>query len=530
MQSDELDPVDDDALGMLIADRYLVTKLSAQTEWQKTFLAADQLGTGQHCIIQEFDLQQKTEAEALVKEFSPQLERLMALGNLQIQHLIDFFADNNRVYLVQEYVQGKTYQKLLQTRASLSEPEIVQWLEQILPILSQLHSHNISHGHLSPNAFVLRQSDQSPVLVSFGVIQDLQTQVSPTGFQPSLLEQVRYLPMDSIPDGIAADLFTLGITALILLTGQQPQSLFDPQTKTWNWERWKRVSDGLAEVLNRLVALRTADRFSSAQEVLAALNTPSLPPTQASPIPSIPPQYAPAPPPTIASPPQTLAVSPPPLPYPQTQHQVYTSPQPLKVQPSGLQDWQKAILIGIGVGTAILCGFLLLRSSWAPVSQSSPSPQAAKPSPNTSDIPPTSVTTPVPSPIQSISEQEASNLVNRWLQAKRVIFAPPYNRQPIYDLTTGELLADLTKSDGPIAWLENNNAYYRFGVQRIDAVEQFAADGNSATIAVRVTEERTLLINGRVDRNESDFATRSVRYSLRLADGQWKIADYRVVR
>lgn len=132
-----------------------------------------------------------------------------------------------------------------------------------------------------------------------------------------------------------------------------------------------------------------------------------------------------------------------------------------------------------------------------------------------------------PSQAVSITQAQAVNLINQWLQAKQQVFAPPYNTQSVAELTTGELAAELVKPQGTVAWLKKNNAYYRFGVQKIESVERFLTNGAKATIEVRVTEDRTLYRNGKVDSSRTDFQTRLVRYSLQFSNGQWKIADYK---
>jgi len=127
----------------------------------------------------------------------------------------------------------------------------------------------------------------------------------------------------------------------------------------------------------------------------------------------------------------------------------------------------------------------------------------------------------------TFTQVQAVDLINKWLQAKQQIFASPFDRQLVAQLTTGELYEDLAQPSGVMTWLKNNNAYYRFGVQKVESVERFAAYGNKATIEVKVTEDRTLYRNGKVDANQTDFETRSIRYSLQSVDGLWKIADYK---
>jgi hypothetical protein len=129
----------------------------------------------------------------------------------------------------------------------------------------------------------------------------------------------------------------------------------------------------------------------------------------------------------------------------------------------------------------------------------------------------------------SITQPQALDLIKRWLQAKSQIFAPPFDHQSVVEMTTGELYTDLDKADGAIAWLKQNNAYYRFGVQKVESVARFVAAGNKATIEVNITEDRTLYRDGKVDPNQTAFNTNLIRYSLVSVDDKWKIADYKTV-
>jgi ARC6-like, IMS domain len=150
------------------------------------------------------------------------------------------------------------------------------------------------------------------------------------------------------------------------------------------------------------------------------------------------------------------------------------------------------------------------------------------------------VATPISSPPQaqevaavtsaaSFTPEQAVGLITQWLQAKQQIFAPPFNRDLATELTTGELYVALVEQNGVMDWLQDNEAYYRFGVQDIGAVERFAANNNRATIEVEVTEERTLYQNGNVNPDYTNFDTELVRFSLESVNGNWRIADYKTV-
>lgn len=228
---------------------------------------------------------------------------------------------------------------------------------------------------------------------------------------------------------------------------------------------------------------------------------------------------------------------------------------------TGLSDWQKAVITGGVIGAFLLIGLLLTRqqplptqaSSEQPVQQqnisSAPdisssvesSPESLEESTASSDSTPERISTQVPnqnsdSPqLPSISQQEAVDLLHKWQEYKRRIFAPPYERDLGDEILTSKAYHDnITRSDGQESsseWLVNNGAYYAYGVQSVDSVENFAANGERATIDVVVTEQRTLYkSNDSIDRNASAFDTRLVRYNLQSENGQWKIADYHTIK
>jgi hypothetical protein len=129
----------------------------------------------------------------------------------------------------------------------------------------------------------------------------------------------------------------------------------------------------------------------------------------------------------------------------------------------------------------------------------------------------------------TLTQEQAMGLINRWLQAKAAIFAPPFDETQATQLTTGELAAALLKPAGVLDWLKQRQAYYRYGVQKVDSVERFVSHAERATIELTLTEDRTLYRDGAVDPQQTDFSAQQIRFSLEWHDGRWKIADYKTV-
>jgi len=63
-----------------------------------------------------------------------------------------WLTENQRLFIAQEYIDGKTYSQILYERLSekgrpFSETEVRAWLLDMLPVLEYIHEHNIIHRY-----------------------------------------------------------------------------------------------------------------------------------------------------------------------------------------------------------------------------------------------------------------------------------------------------------------------------------------------------------------------------------------------
>lgn len=501
----------------LLDNRYRIIQTLGAGGFGETFLAEDiHMPSGRRCVIKLLKpVMNNPQVYQLIKDrFQREAAILGELGegNHQIPRLYAYFAAGDQFYLVQEWIEGETLAQMVQQQGSLSESSVREILVNLLPVLDYVHHKGIVHRDIKPANVIVRKRDTKPVLIDFGAVKETMGTIvnsegrtissiviGTPGFMPS--EQAIGRPLFS------SDLYSLGLTAIYLLTGKLPQSLnIDRDSGEILWRQYAlNVSASLLAVLDKAIQSHPSDRYTNVQEMLNALQTPvsPIPPT----VPYIP-QPVVSPPPENTYQPSTVPSYPPEVASLQTAAVSSSQPVPTRTI-SDSRDWQKAVILGSVIGVVILGGIFLNKTGALSGFLTNRPPNLENP---------------------QQAQQEAVALINQWVNGKREIFASPFNRELAAELTTGQLYENTVGEGGSMAWLENNNAYYQYGVQKVGDVEQFTVDGDRATLEIRVTEERTLYRNGNIDPNETDFKTRLVRYTLQSVDGKWKILEYKTVK
>ncbi|MBW4468062.1 MAG: protein kinase [Pegethrix bostrychoides GSE-TBD4-15B] len=268
--------------GTILQNRYRMLSILGQGGFGRTYLAEDQGRFHEPCALKEFIPPQGNDY-AFVKArelFQREAAVLYQISHPQIPQFRAIFEEDHRLFLVQDYVEGKTYRLLLNERKAqgrtFSDAEALQLLFQILPVLDHIHSKGIIHRDIAPDNIILRQRDQLPVLIDFGVVKEIVTRFhSPDTEMPTTVGKLGYAPSEQMQTGRAypnSDLYSLAVTVVVLMSGREPQELYDDRNLVWTWQRWvPNIHPGIAAVLNRMLSYRPADRYAAVAEVAQAL-------------------------------------------------------------------------------------------------------------------------------------------------------------------------------------------------------------------------------------------------------------------
>ena len=582
-------------IGQLLDGRYRIASKLGEGGFGHTYLAHDtRIPNEPLCVVKHLKpaSSDRDYLKIANRLFTSEAQTLAQLGNHdRIPRLLAYFEEASEFYLVEEFVEGRSLELELVRGYRLSDQQVFQILDDLLSIVEYTHSHGVIHRDIKPDNIIRRRSDGKLVLIDFGAIKQVQTQINQEGQTAATVAigTLGYMPSEQAQGKPRpnSDLYAIGVICIQALTGLPPRELQeDYQTGELIWQHLVPNKSGLVDVLAKMTRYHYKDRYESASEIRKLLATlgdrqlpnqpvsnaanglqstivnvnsnnnsdlgtellsnspPTIPPTEVyKPI-----QPLPAPTPPIP----TVAVNRHPAPE-QLSPQTVQAYAPQTNSNDGSNRSKKGLWIAVWGGafaTAIAIGVAIAtqKPSPQPIAEKTstnssnnaaiaPSPIAttAIPSPQAS-IEPTASPTPSPTakasvsptpkaspkvPIEPLSEADAVAIVNNLVASKNQMFAPPFDRQLLAELTTGEAYE---KRKGSIDWLQNNNAFYSYGEFTVSRAGSFGIQDNQANITVEIFESPTLYVNGKIDRTQSQPSRGRYICTLIFEDGKWKIA------
>ncbi|WP_316435642.1 serine/threonine-protein kinase [Leptolyngbya sp. NK1-12] len=266
---------------VLLGGRYQISSYLGGGGFGQTYLAKDtHLPGDPECVVKHLKprLVDPLSLDTAKRLFETEAQVLYRLNDYaQIPRLLAHFEEGQEFYLVQEYIDGDNLSTELMPGQRLPESRVIPLLQDILEVLVFIHQHHVIHRDLKPSNLIRRHRDQKIVLIDFGAVKQLSTQIiqvqghttrtiaigSP-GYMPS--EQMAGRPK------FCSDLYAVGMIGIQALTGAHPRELpEDPRTCELLWHDRAAVSPELTAILDKLVRYDFRERYQSALEVLIDL-------------------------------------------------------------------------------------------------------------------------------------------------------------------------------------------------------------------------------------------------------------------
>ncbi|MBE9042224.1 serine/threonine protein kinase [Oscillatoriales cyanobacterium LEGE 11467] len=268
-----------DLLDQTLRMRYLITEHLVDGEFSQTYLAEDNdVPDGRLVVIKRL----KSNSADTLKRYKREAKVLQGLGKHdRIPELFARFEQDGDFYLVHEFIEGQPLSHELEIGEPWEEARAIDLLRDILEILSFVHQQNIIHRDLHPDNLIRRAADGKIVPIDFGAVKEIGTSQNEntgqatTGVTLGGTSRCYISPEQAygIPQ-LCSDIYAVGILCIQALTGVPPRKLkVNRKTGNLSWrKKAPQVCPQFAKILDKMVCYDFRQRYSSATEVLEALD------------------------------------------------------------------------------------------------------------------------------------------------------------------------------------------------------------------------------------------------------------------
>ncbi|MEC4818661.1 MAG: serine/threonine-protein kinase, partial [Scytonema sp. PMC 1069.18] len=266
--------------GKILDGRYKIIKVLGAGGFSETYVAEDiRLPGNPLCVVKQLKpANSKPEQLTIARRlFTSEAQTLQKLGNHdQIPQLLAYFEEEEEFYLVQEYIIGHALSQELPPDKRLHEAAVIYILRDLLQTLAFVHRNNVIHRDIKPSNIIRRQSDGKLVLIDFGAVKEVTTQllenseqtaftigIGTRGYAPS--EQCYGRPQYS------SDIYAVGMIGIRALTGMAPHEIERDENGELKWVNKVNISTSLANILSQMVREDFHQRYQSASQAFEAL-------------------------------------------------------------------------------------------------------------------------------------------------------------------------------------------------------------------------------------------------------------------
>jgi serine/threonine protein kinase len=190
-------------------------------------------------------------------------------------------------FYAMEFVEGETLEKLIRRSGRLDVKLALEITTQVAAGLAAVHEQNLVHRDIKPTNIMVRLKEERGVtakIIDLGLAKTLDESASEAGISspgtfvgtPEFASPEQF---GGVGVDIRSDLYSLGITFWVMVTGQTPfrgpsaEVMYKHQHTPLPRERLKDVPQPVVVLLEKLLEKDPARRFQTPNELLKAIPT-----------------------------------------------------------------------------------------------------------------------------------------------------------------------------------------------------------------------------------------------------------------
>jgi len=269
--------------GTILNGRYEIKRKINSGGMGAVYEALDRRFDGISCAVKEMlssPDDEKEDREYMIGRFKEEAGLLYKLRHPNLPVVKDYFVENERYYLVMDYIEGENLDRVISGYpGGMPEETAIEWSIQVLDALDFLHKQDppVVYRDLKPANIMLKSSDKKIILVDFGlarpVKEDSKTIKTAAG-TPS------YAPMEVFQGNPTprSDIYSLGATMYHMLTGEKPSGIFSFQPLK---QVRPNISVELSSAVMKALEMKADNRYESARKMKETLENLSHSPAEA---------------------------------------------------------------------------------------------------------------------------------------------------------------------------------------------------------------------------------------------------------
>lgn len=211
----------------------------------------------------------------LKEKFLKEAKNISKLNHPNIVAIHDIFEENGTAYYIMDFIDGTSLNDKIKSVGALSEEMALKYIRIVGNAISYMHSKRMNHLDVKPANIMLRQVDDAPILIDFGLAKQYdstgeQTSTTPVGISHGYAPIEQYRPGGVSTFTPQTDIYALGATLFALLTGQTPPH-YSEILEDGLPELTASVSKETIEAIEKAMETKKTKRPSSIEDFIALL-------------------------------------------------------------------------------------------------------------------------------------------------------------------------------------------------------------------------------------------------------------------
>ena len=256
--------------GDLLDDKYLLVRKLGEGGFGHVYLAQDTVLKEHYVALKCLKIDESARERYLIRE----MDFLSTLADPHVVGFYHHFQTKDTLFLVMEYCSGGSLRELLAAEGEVAPQKAADWVIQLCGTLQKVHAHGIVHHDLKPEN-ILFNAEGTLKIADFGV-------ANTRGGTLSYMCPELFLPTENVSrtDG-RVDIYSLGVTLLELVTGQNPffhlseGDLLNAKVRL-DFETAK-LPEWLKEIVLKALHPKPELRFQTMQELKEAIESRHVP-------------------------------------------------------------------------------------------------------------------------------------------------------------------------------------------------------------------------------------------------------------